>query len=137
MDAPRFDRARARQALALGVWENEGGAPATAILDHQFGRRIESDRSWTVYHVFTGVPARRGGAPMTGLSRSEATDGMVSLNRLDARVNARRRRERELPASSSAAVAADEAPTGNPPTDTAAPDTGPTQTAPTGTGRRS
>lgn len=107
MDAPRHDRAGARQSLALGAWENEGGAPAIAILDHQFGRRIESDRSWTVYHVFTGVPARRGGKPMTGLSRAEATDGMVSLNRLDARVNARRRRERDRSTTACAGTSED------------------------------
>jgi hypothetical protein len=66
--------------FAIGVWENEGGALDSVALDRQYGRR-EPDRSWTVYHVFTGVPAHANGQIMTGLSRSEATDGMLSLNR--------------------------------------------------------
>ncbi len=41
-----------------------------------------SDRSWTVYHVFTGEPARIDGEMLTGLNRSQATDRMLSLNRL-------------------------------------------------------
>jgi hypothetical protein len=66
---------------AIGVWDNEGGASARAPSDEQYGRRIEADRSWTIYHVFTGVPASREGLEMIGLSRSVATDGMLSLNR--------------------------------------------------------
>lgn len=49
--------------------------------DHQYGRRVEADRSWTEYHVFTGVPADCGGGAMTGLSRAVATDRMLWLNR--------------------------------------------------------
>lgn len=45
-----------------------------------YGRRVEMDRSWTVYHVFTGLPADAGGGVMTGLSRADATDKMMSLN---------------------------------------------------------
>lgn len=46
-----------------------------------YGRRVEVDRTWTVYHVFTGVPADTGGGVMMGLSRADATDKMVWLNR--------------------------------------------------------
>lgn len=49
--------------------------------DRLYGRRVEADRTWTVYHVFTGVPAGTGSGAMTGLSRSDATDRMISLNR--------------------------------------------------------
>ncbi len=66
---------------AIGVWDNEGGASGRIHLDDQFGCRIEADQSWTIYHVFTGVPASRKGQEMTGLSYSVATDGMLSLNR--------------------------------------------------------
>jgi hypothetical protein len=38
------------------------------------------DRSWTIYHVFPGIPARVDGSALTDLSRSAATDGMLSLN---------------------------------------------------------
>lgn len=81
---------RLSNAAAIGVGENEGGAPGRRSLDRQYGRRIEADRSWTVYHVFTGVPAHANGLDMTGLSRSDATDGMLSLNRH----NERRHKER-------------------------------------------
>ena len=72
---------RERHDRAISVWDNEGGASARAPGDEQYGRRIEADRSWTIYHVFTGVPASRGGQEMIGLSHSAATDGMLSLNR--------------------------------------------------------
>ena len=69
-----------RDAAAIGVWENEGGSPSRDNMDHQYGRRIEANRSWTVYHVFTGVPANAGGRTMTGLDRLDATGSMMSLN---------------------------------------------------------
>ncbi len=68
-------------------------APPADTLDEQYGRRVEADRSWTVYHVFTGVPARFGGGSMVGLTRSAATSGMLSLNSR----NVERRRERAEP----------------------------------------
>ena len=49
---------RRGNAVSIEIWENEGGAPGRDPMDHQYGRRIEADRSWTVYHVFTGEPAR-------------------------------------------------------------------------------
>jgi len=81
MDVHNDEAERMRDVTALGVWENEGGASGRHSMDHQYGRRIETDRSWTVYHVFTGVPAHADGQIMIGLSRSAATDSMVSLNR--------------------------------------------------------
>ena len=74
-----------RHALAIGIWENEGGAPAPTLIDHQYGRRIETDHSWTIYHVFSGIPARVDGSRTTGLTRAEATNGLVSLNHRNAR----------------------------------------------------
>jgi len=71
---------RRPNAFAIGVWENEGGALGCGLVGRMFGRRIEANRSWTVYHVFTGVPAHVAGQPMVGLSREDATDGMTSLN---------------------------------------------------------
>ena len=49
--------------------------------DRQFGRRIEIDRSWTVYHVFSGIPAEVDGTKLTGLHRAEATEIMKGLNK--------------------------------------------------------
>ncbi|WP_197435065.1 hypothetical protein [Nitratireductor arenosus] len=72
---------RLRNLLAISVWDNEGGAAGRHALDDQYGRRIEPDRSWTVYHVFSGVPVRAGGQNMTNLSRVDATESMLSLNR--------------------------------------------------------
>lgn len=48
---------------------------------HHYGRRVEADGTWSIYHVFTGEPAAIGGHSMIGLSRSRATAGMLSLNR--------------------------------------------------------
>ncbi|WP_425904061.1 hypothetical protein [Agrobacterium radiobacter] len=79
-----------RQALRIEAWENEGGALVADTLETQYGRRIERDQSWTIYHAFTGVPVRIGGRRLTDLSIAEATDGMLSLNRR----NALRREER-------------------------------------------
>lgn len=62
-------------------WENDGGAHGRAFSDCHVGRRVEADRSWTVYHVFTGAPASMDGNLMTGLSEGAATDGMLWLNR--------------------------------------------------------
>jgi hypothetical protein len=62
-------------------WENEGGATRSEAPDRQYGRRVEPDRTWTVYHVFTGNPAVVEDREMIGLTRSAATDGMLSLNR--------------------------------------------------------
>ncbi len=46
----------------------------------QHGRRVEADSTWTIYHVFSGVPASVDGRAMTGLSRADATDGMLAMN---------------------------------------------------------
>ena len=84
-----------QNTIAIAIWENEGGAPGRDLTEHQYGRRIEADRSWTVYHVFTGVVARVGDDNMTGLSRSQATSSMLSLNLR----NVERRKQRiSLPA---------------------------------------
>jgi hypothetical protein len=69
-----------RNTVAIAIWENEGGAPGRDLTEHLYGRRIEADRSWTVYHVFTGVAARVGDDDLIGLSRSQATSRMMSLN---------------------------------------------------------
>ena len=63
--------------------ERKRVAAASAIdsSDHHYGRRVEMDCSWTVYHVYTGVPAHIGDIAMIGLSRRAATEGMLSLNR--------------------------------------------------------
>ncbi|PSJ56753.1 hypothetical protein [Kumtagia ephedrae] len=79
-----------RHALAIDIWENEGGTSGRDSMDHHYGRRVEADGTWSIYHVFTGVPADIGGGSMTGLSRSAATTGMTSLNLR----NEHRRRQR-------------------------------------------
>lgn len=51
----------------------------------QYGRRIEIDGSWTVYHVFTGIPVQRAGIPMSGLSHADATSRMLLNNQVQKR----------------------------------------------------
>ena len=70
-----------RDQLALSIWEDDGGAISQRVVDSDYGRRIEKDFSWTVYHVFSGVPACMDGVVLTGLSRSSATGKMLLLNR--------------------------------------------------------
>ncbi|MEP9373295.1 hypothetical protein [Mesorhizobium sp. KR1-2] len=69
-----------RDAMDISAWENEGGALAQHSIHHNYDRRVEMDGSWTIYHVFTGVPAVLDGRAMTGLRRAEATTMMINLN---------------------------------------------------------
>lgn len=76
--------AMAHAAAAVGfgteVLEEESEALDPGSMHHQYGRRIEADGSWTIYHVFTGTPARICGHSMSGLSRPGATEIMTFLN---------------------------------------------------------
>lgn len=69
-----------QNAIDIGVWENEGGALGRFSMHHHYGRRIEPNRSWTVYHVYTGLPADIGEHSTTGLNETTATSMMISLN---------------------------------------------------------
>ena len=80
MKTGRFETGKATLAEAISAWENEGGRTGREPSGGHYGRRIEADRSWTVYHVFTGVPAQVGDNAMTGMSRRDATSRMLSLN---------------------------------------------------------
>ncbi|SFO85297.1 hypothetical protein SAMN03159463_03067 [Mesorhizobium sp. NFR06] len=80
MNAHLKETERKPISAAISTWENEGGAPSQDSMHHQYGRRIEADRSWTIFQVFTGIPARCDGDAMTGLSLLDATSGMLRLN---------------------------------------------------------
>jgi hypothetical protein len=80
MNGQRNQTDSQRDTTAIAIWENEGGAPGRDLTEHQYGRRVEVDKSWTVYHVFTGVAARVGGDDLIGLSKPQATSRMLSLN---------------------------------------------------------
>ncbi|WP_198021647.1 hypothetical protein [Mesorhizobium sp. WSM3224] len=60
------------------------GVSGHGFRDRQYGRRVEADHSWTVYHVFTGIPAHIDGAQLVGLTRARATQSMLDLNRRNA-----------------------------------------------------
>jgi hypothetical protein len=77
MNAPGTDIEPGRHALAIGVWENEGGAPAPDTLDHQDRGKIEADRSRALHPVSPGVPTPR--LTMTALWRSAVKDNRLSL----------------------------------------------------------
>ena len=62
-----------RDAVDISIWENEGGALDRCDMNHHYGRRIEPDGSWTIYHVFTGAPAELEGWSMAGLGETDAT----------------------------------------------------------------
>ncbi|MGF6175158.1 hypothetical protein [Ensifer sp. 4252] len=64
-------------------WRNEGRAPHDVLGRYQFGRRVEVDGSWTIYHVFSGKPAQVGAWKMIGLNRQNAHQALDVLNTLD------------------------------------------------------
>jgi hypothetical protein len=47
---------------------------------HQLGNRVERNGTWTVHHVFTGVPAQFGKWSMTGLHVKSAIRALKILN---------------------------------------------------------
>lgn len=53
-------------ALALSVWESEGGAPDRSGQFYQCGRRFEGDGTYTIHHLFTGETVRTGHWTMAG-----------------------------------------------------------------------
>lgn len=65
---------------ALAVWDNEGGAPPKPGLFYRYGKRLEPDQTWTIYHVFTGRPAQIGVMKLAGLTRARAARKLHSLN---------------------------------------------------------
>lgn len=81
-----------RDAVAISVWENEGGALDRGDINHHYGRRREPAGSWTVYHVFTGAPAELEGWSTVGLEETDATATMILLNAH----NAKRRKAASL-----------------------------------------
>lgn len=89
-------------AAAVGIWENEDGATGRDPMEHQDGRSVEADRSWMIYHVFTGVPANAEGQAMTGLSQADSSGGMLFLNLC----NAARRKELSCPEDNAGATRA-------------------------------
>lgn len=72
---------RRRKAAAVSVRENQGGAPGCEWRNHRYmGRSVEADRSWIAYHAFASLPVYVGDDAMTGLSQSDATSCILSLN---------------------------------------------------------
>ncbi|MBZ9656316.1 hypothetical protein [Phyllobacterium lublinensis] len=78
MTNPEFNNDQ--NIIDIGVWENEGGAIHRFSMHHHYGRRIERNGSWSVYHVYTGCPAELGRRATTGLNETTATRMMLSLN---------------------------------------------------------
>jgi hypothetical protein len=55
-------------------------SPAPTRKGYQYGKRIEVDGRWTIYHVFTGVPAQFGPWEMVHLNESTARRTLNTLN---------------------------------------------------------
>jgi hypothetical protein len=70
------------QSTDIERWENEGGSPVRprGSGPYLFGKRIEPDGTWTIHHVFTGVPAQYGTWEMEGLTRSVAERALRTIN---------------------------------------------------------
>jgi hypothetical protein len=97
MNTARDEASQQPGPTAISVWEDDGGACGRTRMDQHFGRRIEADRTWTIYHVYTGVPASADGRVLAGLSRSDATDGMLFLNNRNSSHRAHRNSARAKP----------------------------------------
>lgn len=67
-------------SAALGVQDDLSAATHRPNSEGYLGRRIEADGSWTMYHVFTGVPARVNNRIMVGLTKRDATVTMIRRN---------------------------------------------------------
>ncbi|MDF8357433.1 hypothetical protein [Ensifer adhaerens] len=70
-----------KNEIVIARWQRDGGAPGNLGKLYQYGRRVEGDGSWTIYHVFTGVPAHIDSWTMTGLDQQLASDVLHILNR--------------------------------------------------------
>ncbi|MXN67168.1 hypothetical protein GR183_19845 [Stappia sp. GBMRC 2046] len=66
--------------FGLDRWDDDGGASNRDSMYNEYGRRIEGDGTWTVYHVFTGVPATIGGQIMKGMNASDSMTRMMLTN---------------------------------------------------------
>ncbi len=71
---------RDQMTSALENRDNEGSTPWPDSMHSEYGRRVEADGSWTIYHVFSGMPATIGGDRMEGMSATAATDQMIKTN---------------------------------------------------------
>jgi hypothetical protein len=69
-------------ALALSIWESEGGAPDGSRQLYQYGRRFEGDGTYAIHHVFTGETVRIGLWTMAGLNPKNAARALRVLNTL-------------------------------------------------------
>jgi hypothetical protein len=59
----------------------EGLTPVSGETDaYRFGRRVEPNGTWTIYHVFTGVPAEFASWKMVGLHVKTAERALKILN---------------------------------------------------------
>lgn len=92
-DAAAIDISLGDDDVAAAANDVRGDVREDVRLDDYFGRRIEEDRTWTIYHVYTGVPAFSDGMGMTGLSRTDATRGMRLLNSRHAEHRAHREKQ--------------------------------------------
>lgn len=81
MKTNEFDAEMNHHVSTTSMRKDDNGAIAQQAVDSDYGRRIEFDHSWTVYHVFSGEPACIDGVVLTGLPRLSATSKMLRLNR--------------------------------------------------------
>ena len=85
MNAPCNKDEHMHNVSAIDMCENENGASNCDSSIEQFGRRIEVNGSWTIYHVYSGIPAVIKGITMTDLSYAIASEVMIALNKQNVR----------------------------------------------------
>jgi len=67
-------------ARSLERWDDDGGAPGPYAMYCEYGRRIESDGSWTIYDVCTGFPAEIGGHLMKAMNAADSMSQLMQIN---------------------------------------------------------
>jgi hypothetical protein len=74
----------AAMSTGLDIGHDGFGSPSKSTVSaaggYRYGRRVERNGTWTIYHVFSGVPAEYGTWKMVGLNVKTADRALRILN---------------------------------------------------------
>ncbi|MBX9454832.1 MAG: hypothetical protein KL863_01670 [Rhizobium sp.] len=79
MSSPDFFEHAVQSAPSEGRHAGHTATVATAG-GYRYGRRVEENGSWTIYHVFSGIPAEYASWKMVGLNVRTAERALRILN---------------------------------------------------------
>ena len=79
LDAPKPVTSRGYQS-ARDAYHSRPTATVMTAGGYRYGRRVEKNGTWTIYHVFSGVPAEFASWKMVGLNVKTAERALKILN---------------------------------------------------------